>query len=1007
MATRRERVVLELEDRFTGPMLRAAAATDLLDKRVDALGRDASQSGSSTKGLGDDIDRTGVNARRASGDINQFSGRLGLIAQAVGALGPGLIPIAAVGIPAVTGLASSLGFAAIAGGTAIGAFQGVGDALEAMNKAHLEPTAENLAKAQQAMDNISPAAQALVEQLRSMGPEMKGLRDAAAEGMFPGLIDGLDAIEGRLPDVQRIIGAVAGELGNIASDSGTSLASGRWDEFFTFLETDAPSALRDLATGTGNVTHALTEMWMAFDPINDDFSSWLVGVTEDFDQWASGLSQTDGFAEFMDYLRTAGPQVADAMGAIGNAVLQIVQAAAPIGGPVLASIEAFADAVAAIADSDLGTPIFGMIAALSALNLALRATGALSRVTFGGPAVGQIQAFSSKYTSAFASVRTASEDLRKAEAARARAAQSAAGAQSALIPAGEKRGSVSNYMASVRAEEAATKRLNEAQRQRSAIMRQTAVNAGKAGAAIAGLAILTTEAGQSIGFTNTAALGFAGSIAGPVGAAVGVGAGAILDLSNRYDDLRTAAMASNAAVNSGDLADITKNYRELNQEIGQAKSKPTLLPPVSVVGLGEALMKYRAIKQAQDDLAANRGASAGIGAMNFAEGFAPGIASVRRFGGALADLDNDMLSTAKSAGQLSAALASLIGPGLNAEEATDKYVSTLQSLHKELRKGADFEDGKGGGFDGYGKKAMANREVTRLWMNDFSSMISKQAEAGAGAAKIGRQVRQAREDFIREGVAAGISAKAMRARANALGLTPKLVRTVMRVVNAKAVDNISRRLQSIPREKLTRILAQGIPKSEAGMRQLQKRYNLTPKQVRTLALLRDSASPIQRRIMAALNRLDGKTATPSVNARDNASGTIRSVSSQLGAINGRAAWTTIYTVHKSINKKADGGMIHGPGGPREDKVPILASNGEFIVNAAATARNRALLESINANRYANGGGVGRVSVAAPSVNVGAPNVIAAVYLDGKQIDARVDLRVADHRDMDGMKARTN
>lgn len=44
---------------------------------------------------------------------------------------------------------------------------------------------------------------------------------------------------------------------------------------------------------------------------------------------------------------------------------------------------------------------------------------------------------------------------------------------------------------------------------------------------------------------------------------------------------------------------------------------------------------------------------------------------------------------------------------------------------------------------------------------------------------------------------------------------------------------------------------------------------------------------------------------------------------------------------------ADGGLIRGPGGPRGDKIPVNASDGEFMVNAAATRRNRALLEAIN------------------------------------------------------------
>jgi TP901 family phage tail tape measure protein len=46
---------------------------------------------------------------------------------------------------------------------------------------------------------------------------------------------------------------------------------------------------------------------------------------------------------------------------------------------------------------------------------------------------------------------------------------------------------------------------------------------------------------------------------------------------------------------------------------------------------------------------------------------------------------------------------------------------------------------------------------------------------------------------------------------------------------------------------------------------------------------------------------------------------------------------------------ASGGLVRGPGGPRDDRVRANLSNGEFVVNAKATARNRAMLEKINAN----------------------------------------------------------
>lgn len=78
-------------------------------------------------------------------------------------------------------------------------------------------------------------------------------------------------------------------------------------------------------------------------------------------------------------------------------------------------------------------------------------------------------------------------------------------------------------------------------------------------------------------------------------------------------------------------------------------------------------------------------------------------------------------------------------------------------------------------------------------------------------------------------------------------------------------------------------------------------------------------------------------------------------------------------------KKADGGKIAGPGGPRDDAVLTWMSNGEYAVNAAATAANEPLLEAINAGagpaqllavlignhapKYADGG---RIGASAPS-----------------------------------------
>lgn len=70
---------------------------------------------------------------------------------------------------------------------------------------------------------------------------------------------------------------------------------------------------------------------------------------------------------------------------------------------------------------------------------------------------------------------------------------------------------------------------------------------------------------------------------------------------------------------------------------------------------------------------------------------------------------------------------------------------------------------------------------------------------------------------------------------------------------------------------------------------------------------------------------------------------------------------------------ADGGYVSGPGTSRSDSIPAMLSNGEYVVNARATAENRPLLEALNTGRipaFADGGFVG------PSPNFDLPTIPA-------------------------------
>jgi hypothetical protein len=80
--------------------------------------------------------------------------------------------------------------------------------------------------------------------------------------------------------------------------------------------------------------------------------------------------------------------------------------------------------------------------------------------------------------------------------------------------------------------------------------------------------------------------------------------------------------------------------------------------------------------------------------------------------------------------------------------------------------------------------------------------------------------------------------------------------------------------------------------------------------------------------------------------------------------------------------KADGGWIVGSGGPRDDRVHIRASAGEFVVNAASARRHGSLLEAINGRRFADGGWVPGRPDSGSQTRIGDTKIDRSVHLHG-------------------------
>lgn len=310
-------------------------------------------------------------ARTFAGNLDSADSRMSNLVQTSLALGPALVPIAATATPALAGLASQLGFAATAAGVSVLAFQGVGDALKEVNEYAIEPTQENFESMREALDKLGPAGQDFVMFLQSIRPELQGLQDIAQEGLLPGAQEGIEELMELMPQVEGIIREVSSAVGDLIAEAGDNLNDPRWRDFFEYLETEARPQLEHLGRTFGNVFEGLANMWMAFDPLSDNFSSSLLQMSRDFRDWSDTLAESDGFREFVNYIEENGPRVWEALGATANAIIELVEAAAPVGSVALPIIEALADLLAIIADSPAGPTLVATAAGLSAVSRAV------------------------------------------------------------------------------------------------------------------------------------------------------------------------------------------------------------------------------------------------------------------------------------------------------------------------------------------------------------------------------------------------------------------------------------------------------------------------------------------------------------------------------------------------------------------------------------------------------------------------------------------------------------
>jgi hypothetical protein len=824
------------------------------------------------------MDRSSTRAAALAANLEAADSRLANLVQTGLALAPALVPLGGAAVTAVAGLSTQFAFAAAGAGVAVLAFQGVGDALTALNDYGLEPTVANAEKVQEAMAQLSPAGREFASFINDLRPAFDDLQSAAAEGLLPGVQSGLTSLMDLAPQVQRIISTIAETTGDLAAESGENLSSERWAPFFDFLENEARPILTQFGRTTGNIVEGFANLWMSFQPLSRDFSAGMLDFSRGFSEWSRGLDQNASFQEFLSYLRETGPQVAETLGAIARAIIELVEAAAPVGQVILPVLEGLANALGSVVDSPMGPALIGVAAGIGAIGRSLailRAVGlrgdagGIGGMLFGG-ATGSIRAG----TAALLAVPTAAD----------RATRS-------------------------------LKEYADAEQKRHATIRAGLQSAAGVGAQVAGLAVVASGAAESMGLANTASLALMGSFAGPWGAALGGAVGITMDVASANDDLAAAIERADAAADSFDMANAGASLREAARQLEEFRSK-------AEPGIGGSDSWMDGLVRGWNAIEGVFGSSnveeAEAGMDEVRESYAQMVHTMReaparndmRLRG-LSETRDELVAATESAEDFAAALADVSAmlegraDMRDYQAALDDFVARMDEAKNKGSFNINFEGGRENqaALDGIASAALAVADglegVSRV---RFLEGAARQIADLGDKFKVPReQTRGLIRDLLQ---AAGIKVEPwirargvekarsdIRALGREYGLTPKEVRTLINQPNMGA--------------------------AKGQLDQLKRKYDLQPEVVDTLVKLLGVPGVLGAigNVAGNLNALDGKTAhTWVVN-------TIRTVHETLRRTFGRAV------------PNADGNVLdfYGAGGLRERHVAQIAPAGAWRV----------------------------------------------------------------------------
>lgn len=260
----------------------------------------------------------------------------------------------------------------------------------------LTDTSESVDKVREAMDKLGPAGRRFARFIHSLRDEFYAVRDAAQQGMLPGVQAAMERIMGHYGGrFVRFIRVMGRTIGNLFREAGRMFTNPLWEEFFGMLSALGPKFTREFGQTMLNWMSVFARLMTITAPWAVKFSEAMLGISEAALEWVKSKSGTKAIEDFMELAAKVAPHVTRFFEALVGAFFNLLEAMAPLGLAVLGIITGILEWMENMDPENLQmfiTGILGLVLAFQLFNGVVAIVSAIATAValIGGATVGMI-----------------------------------------------------------------------------------------------------------------------------------------------------------------------------------------------------------------------------------------------------------------------------------------------------------------------------------------------------------------------------------------------------------------------------------------------------------------------------------------------------------------------------------------------------------------------------------------------------------------------------------------